>query len=280
MSDNRDTGMIRCRNGEAGPLSYKIRYGDKQGATDNLPWLSRSERVWLFAERHRAAVLTGILVAGLVAVVLGALLWFQHQREEEALALEDQAAQAYFGRSGDGGEAAKEKLATAERLYRQILEEFPRTNSAQLAWYLLGNVLTEQQQYAEAIDAYQNFIKQAGTHPVLLGLVYQRLGAAYLVNGEREKGIHAYTQVLEIPKTLNKDQVIVELAALEKQENHTDQALAHYKQLVEEHPNSPFASEAALQVKNLEPPPEASENDTTEGDTKQGEIQGGNANEE
>ena len=261
-------------------MSYRIRHGDKRGTTENLQLLSRSERAWLFAERHRETVIVGILVASLAAVVLGAILWFQHQRDHDAVALVNQAGQAYFDRSGDDAGATQEKLETAGRLYRQVLEEFPRTPSAQLARYFLGNVLTEQQDYAEAIDAYQNFIDQADAHPVLLGFVYQRLGAAHLANGEQEKGIHAYTQVLNIPNTLNKDQVLFELATLEEHANRTDQALAHYKHLVKDHPNSPFASEAALQVRNLEPPLEVSEDADPGDDTEQGEMQDGKANEQ
>ncbi len=253
-------------------MSYRIRHIDKQGETENLPLLSRSERMWLFAERHRGGVMTGILVAGLVAVVLGTLLWFQHQRTQEALALEHQAAQAYFGRSDEDAKTVQANLETAIRLYRQIQEEFPRTFSAQLAWYFLGNALATQHDYEGAIDAYRRFITQSGTPPALLGLVYQRLGAAYLAHGEREEGYNAYTHVLQIPDALNKDQVMFELAKLEERENRTDQALVYYKQLVEEHPNSPFASEASFQVNSLAPPSE--ESTTANGqDTEQAEIQ-------
>ncbi len=217
-----------------------------------MQWLSRSEQMWLFAERHRGLMLAGILVAGLAAVMLATLLWLQHQREREALALESQATHAYVNRSFDDAEANTKQLETAGRLYRQILEEFPRTTSARLAWYLLGNVLAEQQDYAGAIDAYQHFLTQSETPPALLGLVYQRLGTTYLAHGEREAGYHAYTRVLQMPDALNKDQALFELAKLEEHDNRADQALVYYRRLVEQHPNSPFASEAALQVKSLE----------------------------
>ncbi len=256
-------------------MSYRIRHIDKQGATEDIPLLSRSERAWLFAERHRGAVIIGILIASLVAVILGTMLGFQHQHAQEASNLADQASRVYFDQPGDDAEAAQAQLETAERLYRQLLEEFPRTPSAQLSWYLLGNVLAAQQDYAGAIDAYQNFINQEDAHPVLLGFVYQRLGAAHLANGEREKGIQAYTQVLQAPNALNKDQVLFELATLEKHAQRNDQALAHYKSLIENHPSSPFASEAALQVRILDPSYEAAPG----GDTEQGETQEKNTDE-
>ncbi len=256
-------------------MSYKLRHISKQAGIENPLFLSRSERAWLFAERHRRALITGTVVAVLVMILLGVLLWVQHQHEQEALALEHRAAQAYLDRSLDDGDTAKEKLAEAVTLYQQIIEEFPRTTSARSAWYFIGNALAEQDDHAGAIDAYQHFIDQAGNPPTLLGLVYQRLGASYLANGEREKGSHAYTQVLQIPQTLNKDQVIFELAKLEEYEKRQDEALARYKQLVDEYPNSPYASEATLRIKILEPAPKEPDGEVQEEEADKDNAQAG-----
>lgn len=250
-------------------MTYKIRHISRQVGAENPQLLSRSERVWLFAELHRRALITGIVVAIMVMILLGALYLVQHQQEQEALALEHQAAQAYLDRSLDDSDAAKEKLQEAVTLYRRIIEEFPGSASARSAWYVIGNALAEQNDHAGAIEAYQYFIDQAGNSPALLGLVYQRLGASYLASGNREKGITAYTQVLQMPQTLNKDQALFELAKLEEHEKRNDEALARYKQLLDEHPNSPYTSEATLRVKILEPPAEEPEaaKERTEQDT-------------
>ena len=252
-------------------MTSKIRHISKQVGAENPQLLSRSERMWLFAERHRRELIAGIIIAGLVMILLGILLWVEHQHERDALALEHQAAQAYLDRSLDDVDAAKERLKEAVTLYRRIIEEFPHTASAQSAWYFIGNALAEQNDHTGAIDAYQRFIDQAGSSPALFGLVYQRLGSSYLANGEREKGIDAYTQVLHMPQTLNKDQVLFELAKIEELEKHHDEALARYKQLLDEHPNSPYAGEATLRVKILEPP--AEEPAATEEGTEQEALQ-------
>lgn len=258
-------------------MTYKIRHISAQVGAENPQLLSRSERVWLFAELHRRSLIAGIVVAVMVMVLLGVLFWVQHQQEQDALALEHQAAQVYLDRSFDDVDAAKEKLQEAVTLYQQIVKEFPDTASAQSAWYVIGNALAEQNDHAGAIDAYQHLINQAGNSPTLLGLVYQRLGASYLANGEREKGSNAYMQVLHMPQTLNKDQVLFELAKLEEYEKRHDEALARYKQLLDEHPNSPYASEATLRVKILGPPteePEASIEGTEQEEMQEGQKTG------
>ncbi|MDE0144506.1 MAG: tetratricopeptide repeat protein [Nitrospira sp.] len=259
-------------------MTYKIRHISKQVGAEVPQLLSRSERMWLFAELHRRALITGIVVAIAVVILLGALYVVQYQQEQEALALEHQAAQAYLDRSLVDVDTATEKLQEAITLYRRIIQEFPRTASARSAWYMIGNALAEQDDHAGAIEAYQRFIDQAGNSPALLGLVYQRLGASHLASGDREKGITAYTQVLQMPQTLNKDQVLFELAKLDEHEKRNDEALARYKQLLDEHPNSPYASEATLRVKILEPPvdePEAAKEEPEQQERQEGENPGG-----
>lgn len=220
--------------------------------------------------------MTAVVAAGLAAMILGTLVWFQQSRDQEALGLEYQAAQAYLDRSLEDAEATKTRLQQAVTVYRQLIEDYPQSPNARLAWYFIGNALVEQREYAGAIDAYHNYIKQTGTHPALLGLVYQRLGAAYVADGNREKGIEAYNQGLQVPEALNNDQMLFELAKLEEFDDRTNEALALYKRLSDEYPRSPYASEAKMRVKILEPPKEESAGNSPEEDTKQEERPQGN----
>jgi len=240
-------------------MSYKIRDINRPLSSDHPELLSRSERIWLFAEEHRSALIIGILLVCVMAVAIGAIFWLQHQNEEEALVLEHRAAQLYLDRSLDDPDQGTANLEEAITLYQQILGEFPGTSSAELSWYFLGNARTEQANFTAAIEAYENYISSFQNNPMLLGLVFQRLGSAYIFNGQRQKGLEAYTQVLNLPGALNTDQVMFELAKLEETENHTDQALTYYKQLQDQYPASPYINEAAMRIRVLEPPQELSE---------------------
>ena len=252
-------------------MSYKIRDISKRVAQEHPEFLPRSERLWLFVEQRRRAVIIAVLVAGLAAIILGTLVWFQQSRDQEVLDLEYQAAQAYLDRSFEDVEATNKRLQKAVTVYRQIIEDYPRSPHAHLSWYFIGNALVEQRDYAGAVDAYNNFIKQTGTHQALLGLVYQRLGATYVADGNRKKGMEAYNHVLEVPEALNKDQVLFELAKLEEFDNRTSQALALYQRLLNDHARSPYASEAKMRIKILEPPKEESAGPPPEEETPQEE---------
>jgi tetratricopeptide (TPR) repeat protein len=72
------------------------------------------------------------------------------------------------------------------------------------------------------------------------------------LKGDRDQAAKAYSTVLEIPGSLNRDNALFELARLDESQSRPEGALAHYQDLMKTYPNSPFASEAAIRVKVLE----------------------------
>ena len=241
------------------------------GSMDEAELLDRKDQFLLFVEENRSLVLGGVFLVVIAAVVGGVFMWLDHQKNQEAWVLEGQAQALYVERPGEEPEKAKENLEKASAIYKDILEQYPRTTSAQSAQYFLGNVLMEQEDAQGAIDAYTDFLGQYGRNEVLQGLVRQRLGYAYLVKGEQDKALEEFSNVLSIPGSLNKDQVLFELAKMDESQDAMDKALAQYKNLLEQFPNSPYASEATLRVQALSPEEKVSETpkdeNATEGDS-------------
>lgn len=238
-------------------MSFKIKDPDRRLALENPIFMSKTERAWLFAEEHRSAIIGGTLALCLIAAGLGGLFWYQHDQNRQAMTLQLEAAALYLDRPLDDLEQSKQNLDKAITLFQQVLQQYPSSPSTDLAQYFIGNARVEQQDYPAAISTYQTYIQNHQPNPILLGLVYQRLGSAYLLNKDRSKAMEAFTTVLDMPGAANKDQVLFELAKMELAENSNDQALSYYKRLLEHYDFSPYAGEAALQVKALEPQPAA-----------------------
>jgi len=233
-------------------MSFKIKDPNRHLALENPVFMSKTERAWLFAEEHRSAIIGGVLVFILVGAFLGGLLWYKQDQNRLAMTLQHEAAALYLDRPLDDLTLSKQNLEQAITMFQEVLQKYPTSPAAELAQYFLGNARVEQQDYAAAISAYQAYIQNYQKNPVLLGLVYQRLGSAYLLQDDRPKAMEAFTTVLEIPGSVNKDQVLFELAKMEEAANATEQALRYYKRLVDQFPFSPYAAEAGLQVKALE----------------------------
>lgn len=235
-------------------MGYKIKdITNKASTVEPVQFLSSKERFLFFVEENRAMVWGGILLVMVVIVAVVTLSWLNQQKQEQAWELEGQAQTVYLDRPLDDVKKGQENIQKASTMFKEILDQFSGTASAEVSLFLLGNSLMEEQKYQAAIDVYASFIKQYAQDHIFVGLVQQRLGLAQLLNGNREAAMEAFEAVLANPHALNKDQVVFELAKLAEADEKVTEAVGHYKRVVKEFPLSPFASEAALRVKVLAP---------------------------
>lgn len=232
-------------------MPYKIKVGKKSGPPNEAQLLSGMERVIFHLEHHRVAILIGVLMLVLAAAVVGVVIWYDYRQAEQAVELEQRAARLYFGRSVDEPEQARIRLKEAISQYRQLVEQYPRSPSAQLGLYRLGNALVESNELVGAIEAYKKYIATYRANQIVLGLVSQRLGYAYLLRGDHEQAAKAFSDVLALPGALNKDHALLELGKLEEARSRPEGALSHYQDLTQLYPHSPFAGEAGIRIKAL-----------------------------
>jgi tetratricopeptide (TPR) repeat protein len=233
-------------------MTYRIKVPPRSLPVDEAHLVSGLEH-WLFGlKAYRRPLLIGLGLVLLTVAVVGGVLWYDAQTARKAQDLEREATLHYLTRPSDDPQKSDKNLKEAITLYRQVVADYPRTPSAPLALFNLGNALMQANEVDAAIEAYQRFVLMYGANASLLGLVQQKLGYAYLLKGDRDQAAKAYSTVLEIPGSLNRDHALFELARLEESQSRPEGALAHYQELMKTYPNSPFTSEAAIRVKALE----------------------------
>lgn len=233
-------------------MPYKIKVSPKGAPVTEAQLVSGVERWLALVREHRRAILTAAIVLLTAIAAIGAALWVEHRNAQQALEIQREATRFYLDRPTDQPAKADENLRKAITLYRQVVEQFPRSPSAHLSLYHLGNAMVQINDLAGAIAAYNTYVSTYGGNKLFLGMIYQRLGYAYLLNGERDKAVRAFEAALQVPGALNKDQVLFELGKLEEAQSRPEGALARYQELIKDYPNSPFAGEASVRIKALE----------------------------
>jgi len=233
-------------------MSYRIKTQAKSAPSNEAELLNGLERVGLFLQENRVQLLAGVAVLLVAAAIVVAITWMSHRSAERAEGLERKATQLYLDRPVDKPEQADKNLKEAISLYRQLLEQYPKTPSAGLALFHLGNAHAQANDTGGAIAVYQQYLAAYPENKLLLGLVLQRLAYAQLVKGDVDGAVKSFTMALDSPGTLNKDQILYELGKLEEGRSHPEGALARYQELTKSYPNSPFAGEAAVRTKALE----------------------------
>ena len=233
-------------------MSYRIKVSSKVDPLDETHLLTGVERFLLTLQEQRRALIVGLGVLLMAAAVVAGIMWYDYQTTAKARELDQEATLHYLNRPADDPKKAREQLALAINLYKQVVDQYPRTPVAPLALFHLGNAQILNNEVDAGIETYKRFMLLYSSHQSLLGLVQQRLAYAYLVKGDQEQAAKAFAGVLQIPGALTKDHVLFELAKLEESQSRPEGALAHYQDLIKTYPNSPFTSEAAVRVKVLE----------------------------
>lgn len=233
-------------------MSYRIKVPPKKSPVDEAQLMTGMERLWLAAEENRRGILAGLVVFLVAVAVVAGAIWFDVRQAQQALELDEEATRFYVTRPADNLEQATKNLRQAINLYRQVVKEFPRSSVAPHSLFRLGIALEEDNDTKGAIEAYQKFVDTYGDSQQMLGLVYQRLGYAFLLSGEREKAEQAFSSVLAVPGALNRDYAVFELAKLEEAQSRPEGALARYQELLKDYPHSPLVGEASVRMKALE----------------------------
>jgi len=250
-------------------MAYKIKdVTSKPTHTEAEDILSSKERFLFWIEENRTLVWGGIFLFVVVIVAVITLSWLSQRKHEEAWELQGKAQQIYLDRPMDDVTKGKGNLQTASTMFQEIQENFSGTRGADISLFLLGNSLMEEQKFSAAIEKYKELIKANTQDPVLTGLVQQRLGLAYLLSGDRESALSTWQAILDNPQTLNKDQIVFELAKLAESEKQTQVAVGHYKKLIQDYPLSPFSNEGALRLKVLAPEERQESSQTGSTDSK------------
>ena len=219
---------------------------------DEAHLVSGLEHWMLGLAAYRWSIVVGFVLLLVTGGGVWGVFWYDAQNAGKAQDLEREATVHLFARAASDPQKAATNLKEAIALYQRVVAEYPRTPTAPLAQFSLGNAYFQANDLASAIEAYNRFISTYGTHVSLLGLVHQKLGYAYQLKGDLDQAAKTYSSILEVPGAMNRDHALFEVARLEENRSKPDEAMKHYQELMKTYPSSPLTSEAAMRVKVIE----------------------------
>ncbi len=233
-------------------MSYRIKVPAKTLPVDEAHLLSGLEHQLHRLQAYRRPLLVGLAVLVLAAGIVGGVFWMDRQAAQKAEELEREATRLVMARSTSDPKNADSLLKQAMAKYREVIDQYPRTPAAPLALFHLGNTQVLSNDLPAAIESYQRFLVLYSSNLSLTGLAQQRLAYTYLLKGDRDQAAKVFTEIVNSPSALNKDQALFELARLEEGQSRPEGALAHYQELLKTYPNSPYASEATIRTKVMD----------------------------
>ena len=145
-----------------------------------------------------------------------------------------------------------EKLNVAVPKLQAAADAYPNSDAGIQARYYLAGALASLGRHDQAIKEFDGVTERAGRDS-LYGMM-SRMGKADAQSkaGQLDAAIASWKELAAQTSTeLPMDAVLMELARAYVQKGNTDEALKTYNQLVEQHPSSPYATEARQEIETL-----------------------------
>lgn len=136
----------------------------------------------------------------------------------------------------------------------ELMATYPSSKAATSAAYLRGSTLLRLGRNAEARDALESFIKDNSSSS-LLPAARRAMATAEMESGNRDQALTILQDLVAHPSDLfPEDAALMELARAQEQAGMEQEALASYRRLANEHPQSVYSGSATQAVTRLSTP--------------------------
>lgn len=189
--------------------------------------------------------------------------WAKHQTEIVAVLL--LALVAIVGYGGyrfysERREAAAARLLSRAKTaqdYQQVTSTYGNTAAGANALLLLANELRNERKFMEANATLQQFIGRYPTNE-LVATAWMAIAANYESLGKNDDALATYQRTAAgYPKDFNAPLALLSQVRLLKAKNKTEDARLVCEKILTDYRESLWASEAARQLRTLQPPPSA-----------------------
>ena len=220
--------------------------------------------------RKKAITTVAIIVVVFVLGILGLSLWRQRSQgaSEQALAEALVALNAQVvpaGVAGDEGVPAaaqlgatgtfateEAKLNAAIPKLKAAAEGYPGTPAGIQARYHLAGALAALGRNEEAVAAFDDVVNRAGEDSLYGRMARLGKADAQAHGGQLDAAIETWKGMTEeAADDVPVDAILMELARAYVQKGNTEEARKALTEVVDNHPNSPYSTEARQELDNL-----------------------------
>ncbi len=227
--------------------------------TADDPFLEHANRI---AKAAQDNIKTIIIAVVSVLVLIGLVLFVQHQQTRGAAALTSELTEALAGyRDATDPQKAFTSTVTGEleaeakkaiAPFDAIITGEPESGAATIARLYAADLSRRAGDHAAAEKHYLDYLANADDRDVASFAATE--GAAYAAEaqGDADRAIAHFEKILSLPGTFYHDRAHMQLGRLWEGKGDTAKALEAYKKIVEDFPESKILANAKKRVEALE----------------------------
>lgn len=192
-------------------------------------WLKLS--VYYFKNNLKVLIVT---ISSILFIIIAgsSIIYMKKNNNKLSAEMFSQAMETYHLGDTKTGEITKTNLIDSIAILKNIIEKYPNTQSAALAYYYLGNFYFELADYQQALSQYQYFVNKYSNHS-LIDAVRINIANIYELQKNYDEAVKIYENLVN-SSTINakqKDDLKLNLARVYELQNQILKAKNIYSSL-------------------------------------------------
>ncbi|AMQ55589.1 tetratricopeptide repeat protein [Algoriphagus sanaruensis] len=180
--------------------------------------------------KKNSKVLGGVLVAALILV--GGILFFQINTQNQNEKAQEEMFQAVYFFEQDSVDFALNGDGINKGLL-SIVEDYPRTDAANLAHFYIGSIYLSQKNFQEALDHFEEF---SSDDYLVQSKAYSLIGDANLELGNTDAAISNYTKAARTNENkFMTPKYLAKLAVAQEEAGKIEDAIKTYGEIEEKY---------------------------------------------
>jgi tetratricopeptide (TPR) repeat protein len=180
--------------------------------------------------KKNSKVLGGVLVAALI--LIGGILFFQINTQNQNEKAQEEMFQAVYFFEQDSVDFALNGDGINKGLL-SIVEDYPRTDAANLANFYIGSIYLSQKKFQEALDHFEEF---SSDDYLVQSKAYSLIGDANLELGNMDAAISNYTKAARTNENkFMTPKYLAKLAVAQEEAGKIEDAIATYTEIEEKY---------------------------------------------
>ena len=232
------------------PKVIKKKVDDKKTVQDTEVQGFALEALDAAKEKQKQIITGAVIIAAILALYM-TFSMYSASIEADASVVEMKANNFYYGEVIKGSMSDEDKLKKAIEIFKESVDIKP----SRTALFNLGNAYYKLEDFGNAIEQYELFIKEFSDNKELLPLVYQKMAASYFRSGQQDKAFDALGKLARVGGGMFKDTALMLEARYLESAGDAGKSIAKYQELMAEFPGSIWSQEAASKL----PAPETEE---------------------
>lgn len=180
--------------------------------------------------KKNSKVLGGVLVAALV--LIGGILFFQINNQNQNEKAQEEMFQAVYFFEQDSVDFALNGDGINKGLL-SIVEDYPRTDAANLAHFYIGSIYLSQKNFQGALDHLEEF---SSSDYLVQAKAYSLIGDANLELGDTDAAISSYTKAARTNENkYMSPKYLAKLAVAQEEAGKIEDAIKTYTEIEEKY---------------------------------------------